>query len=118
MAYLNLDDGFTEHRKVDALSDGAFRLHVSGLTYCARELTDGIVPGHRVRRLVPEYKAAQLKELTDSKMWLSHPEGYEIHDYLDWNKSREWWTAERDRKAKNKAAWLARKRRESDAESK
>ena len=30
MPYLNIDDGMDEHPKVDALSDAAFRLYVSG----------------------------------------------------------------------------------------
>jgi hypothetical protein len=37
MPYLNLDDGFPEHEKVDALSDGAYRLWTSALAYCARK---------------------------------------------------------------------------------
>ena len=32
MPYLNLDDEFTEHPKIDALSDGAFRLHVEAMS--------------------------------------------------------------------------------------
>lgn len=110
MPYLNLDDGFSEHRKVDVLSHGAFRLHVSGLCYCARELTDGLVLKGRVSRLMPDYKATYLAELMDSLMWLPSKGGYAIHDYLEWNKSREWWEAEKARKAKNKADWIARNR--------
>ena len=105
MPYLNLDDGFTEHRKVDALSDGAFRLHTSGLCYCARELTDGHVPEHRVSRLIPRFKASYLGELVDSGMWLPSAGGYAIHDYLEWNKSRAWWEEKREKDAKRLAEW-------------
>lgn len=110
MPYLNLDDGFTEHIKVDVLSHGAFRLHTSGLCYCARELTDGFVPKNRVTRLMPDYKPSFLAELTETLMWIPNKRGYDIHDYLEWNKSREWWEAEKARKAKNKADWIARNR--------
>lgn len=130
MPYLNVDDGFPDHPKIDALSDAAFRLHVAGKCYAARSLTDGIVPAARVPRLKPGYKAQQLKELLASKVWHEGGEGcgtatclrgepgqYVIHDYLEWNKSREWWEAERARKAKNKADWAARRRnQEGDAE--
>lgn len=105
MPYLNLDDGFSEHRKVDVLSHGAFRLHTSGLCYCARELTDGFVPDVRVPRLMPNYKASFLAELTDASMWLPSPGGYSIHDYLDWNKPRAWWEAKREADAKRLAKW-------------
>lgn len=89
MPYLNLDDNFADHPKVDALSDGAFRLHVAGLLYSARHRLDGKVPGDKVGRLVPRFRRPCLNELLDGRLWLPHTEGYEIHDYLDWNKSRE-----------------------------
>jgi hypothetical protein len=108
MPYLNLDDNFADHPKVDALSDGAFRLHVAGLNYCARKLTDGVVEKHRVHRLMPVYKPAYLKELIDARMWMPNPCGYEIHDYLEWNQSREWWEARRAAEAKRKADYRAR----------
>ena len=110
MPYLNLDDGFTEHRKVDALSDGAFRLHTSGLCYCARELTDGHVPEHRVARLVPRFRAAHLSELTRALIWLPSGDGFDIHDYLEWNKPREWWIEKREKDAKRLADWRERNR--------
>ena len=107
MPYLNLDDGYPEHRKVDALSDGAFRLHTSGLCYCAREQTDGFLFDHRVPRLVPRYRASHLDELTrgENPMWVPVPGGYQIHDYLEWNKSRDWWDEKREKDAKRLAEW-------------
>jgi len=114
MPYLMLDDGYPDHPKVDALSDGAFRLHTSGLAYCARELTDGVVLQVRVSRLMPGYKPSYLKELTDSRMWLKHPKGYEIHDYLDWNRPKSWWEKRREDEKKRKAAYRASKRAGQD----
>lgn len=108
MPYLNLDDGFADHRKVDALSDGAFRLHIAGLCYCASQLTDGLVEDHRVPRLTRTYKPAQLTELLDANLWLPRADGYEIHDYLDWNKSRAWWETKRETDRKRLADWRAK----------
>jgi len=108
MPYLNLDDGFADHPKVDALTDGAFRLHVAGMNYCARKLTDGVVEKHRVHRLMPVYKPSYLKELLAANIWLPHPGGYEIHDYLDWNKSKAWWDERREKEAKRIADWRAK----------
>lgn len=112
MPYLNLDDHFAEHPKVDALSNGAFRLHVSGLCYCAMNLTNGHVEKRRITRLMPEYKPSYLCELIEASMWIERPGGYEIHDYLDWNKSRDWWEAKREADTKRKAAW----RRKNDGQ--
>lgn len=44
MPWVRFDDQFTIHRKVDGLSDTAFRLHVAAIFWCARNLTDGFVP--------------------------------------------------------------------------
>jgi hypothetical protein len=116
MPYLNLDDGFADHEKVDALSHGAFRLHGSGLCYCARKLTDGVIERRRVHRLMPDYKPAYLTELEDALIWLPHPSGYEVHDYLDWNKSRAWWEEKREKDAKRLAEWRAKQASEQEYE--
>lgn len=108
MPYLNLDDHFAEHPKVDNLSDGAFRLHVSGLCYCAMNLTDGFIEKRRVTRLMPGYKPAYLCELLEAQMWIERPGGYDVHDYLDWNKSRAWWEEKREKDAKRLADWRAK----------
>lgn len=97
MPYLNLDDNFADHPKVDRLSDAAFRLHISGMLYAAKHLTDGAIPADRPPRLKPRYKASTLAELVKGSLWLPTDDGFEIHDYLDWNKSREQITTERER---------------------
>lgn len=90
MTWVNLDDNFPDHPKVFALSDGAYRLHSSAICYCNRWLTDGIVPVDRLPRLMPKYRPAYLQELLDRLLWtdIGGGQAYEIHDYLDWNKSR------------------------------
>jgi hypothetical protein len=89
VTWVNFDDQFPNHPKVFALSDGAYRLHSSGICYCNQFLTDGIVPAERLPKLMPRYRPGYLQELTDRLMWIDIGEGhYEIHDYLDWNKSR------------------------------
>lgn len=97
MPYLTIDDNFGGHPKVFALSDGAFRLHVSALLYCARYKTDGFVPLSVLPTLMPRYRKANLTELLERKLWYRRPgEQVEAHDYLDWNKSREQIDAERE----------------------
>lgn len=108
MPYLNLDDNFADHPKVDALSDGAFRLHVAGLCYAAKNLTDGHIAKNRAPRLTPTYKSGYLTELLEAAIWVPAPGGYQIHDYLDWNKSKAWWDVKREKDAKRKAEWRAK----------
>lgn len=96
MSWVKLDDGFPEHQKVDRLSDRAFRLHVAALCHCGRNLTDGLVDAGRPRRLVQRYRPALVLELVDAGLWDEVEEGWEIHDYLRYNPSKEKVVAERE----------------------
>jgi len=88
--FANIDDKFPDHPKVAGLSDAAFRLHVTGILYCNRHLTDGRVPQDEVPRLVRRFQRKALDELLsgDEPLWAKNGVGYQIHDYLDWNDSR------------------------------
>lgn len=99
MSWANFDDNFADHPKVLGLSDGAFRLHTSGILYCARYLTDGDVPQAQVPKLTPNYRPAHLKELVTEGLWVKGTGHYNIHDYLDWNRSRAQVLSERARKS-------------------
>jgi hypothetical protein len=99
VTWANFDDNFADHPKVLGLSDGAFRLHVSGIVYCSRYLTDGEVPAVQVPRLMPNYQAKYAAELVARDLWDRDGESYHIHDYLQWNRSRAQVTSERARKS-------------------
>jgi hypothetical protein len=122
MPYLMSDDGMPDNQKVDALSDGAFRLYISAMHYCARELSDGAVPHRRTPRLTPHYKASHLRELVNGGLAHEGTEGcgtstcifgqpgeWVVHDYLQWNKSAAWWTERRIKEAERIAKWRATK---------
>lgn len=107
MGWVKVSDDYPDHPKLDSLSDGAFRLDVSGWCYAARHLTDGVIPAGRVSRLTPRYKPAHVAELVKVGRWHPDghdcgrcpqpgPDGYTIHDYLDFNPSAERVNKERD----------------------
>jgi len=102
MPWVNMDDGFPEHPKNDALSDLAFRLQVSAICYSNRHLTDGIVPAEKVPRLVPKFRKSAVDELVRGCHWYydESEDSYRIHDFLDWNRPRGKVLAERERKSK------------------
>lgn len=86
MPYLRLDDNMMEHPKVDRLSDPAFRIWMKGLTYCARLMTDGLIP----RRLALSWGSLKrIGELLSAGLWDEEGVGYRVHDWLDWNESRQ-----------------------------
>lgn len=109
MAHAQLDDHFGDHMKIAGLSDAAFRLHVCGILYCSRGLTDGLIPADDVPRLVRRFRRPALAELLERNIWTSVMDGaYVIHDYLDWNPSRAEVERRRAAAAKRKAEWQAR----------
>lgn len=111
MAHAQLDDLYADHPKVAALSDAAFRLHTAGILYCNRHLTDGLIAGDEVPRLVRKFRRTALAELTAPScgLWCDVLGGaYLIHDYLDWNPSRAEVEARRAAAAKRKRKWQER----------
>jgi hypothetical protein len=98
MAWANFDDQFASHPKIVPLSDGAFRLHVSGICYSAQHLTDGLIGAEAVPTLRPKFRPAMLAELVERNLWIKHGDVYEIRDYLQWNRSRDEINEERERK--------------------
>ena len=99
MPWANLDDNFAEHGKNVTLSDAAWRLHVSGILYCARLCTDGVIAAEKVPGLAPRYRQRTLEELLSRGHWVAHGDVYEIRDYLQWNRSKATIEAARERKS-------------------
>lgn len=88
MTWIRIDDGFAEHPKVMALSDRAFRLHVSALCYCGRNLTDGYIAPQALRMLMAGCAATRrhLNELVAAGVW---DDTETIHDFNDLNPTAE-----------------------------
>jgi hypothetical protein len=111
--WVKLHDQAPNDPDIDRLSDGAFRLWISGICYCQAELTDGFIDSGRVRRLTPNYKATHLRELTDSGVFSATADGYVVRNFAKWNKTSDYWRAKRESDAARLADWRARKGSES-----
>lgn len=114
MTWLKIDDNFAQHPKVAALADAAFRLHVSAMCYASRNLTDGFIPQSVLRMLAwkssdPDNDAI---ELVQAGLWDTEPDGWRIHDYLEYNPSRD--EIEADREAARERMRQMRKRSSPD----
>jgi len=81
MTYTKLPDEFTEDPRVVALSDRAFRLHVSSFVYANRNLTDGLLPSGVVGMLMPRQSKTAVEELVAAGLWSKTPDGYVITDF-------------------------------------
>lgn len=111
MPWVRIDDGFYMHPKVIGLSPAAIGLHVCGLCYAADNLTDGLIPKAAIGRLTSARSATKmLAELEAAGMWIDEGKSWRIHDYLDYQPTREKVLAEREqaaerqRRAREKAA--------------
>lgn len=91
----SLHKGFVRHPKFTALSDGAFRLWAAGWSYCQEQLTDGVIHKNTLSSLGVRVRHAWIAELCTVvppyrySLWEERGETYLMHDYLDWNDSRE-----------------------------
>ena len=92
MSWVRLDDQFPNHAKIMSVGSDAFRLHVTAMCWSATQLTDGAIPVVATRQL--GWFCADLKqataELVVAGLWEMAPGGgWLIHDYLDYNPSKE-----------------------------
>jgi hypothetical protein len=89
MAWVRLDDGLPEHRKTLAAGGDAGWLHVCAIAYCNRNETDGVVPRTIIDRLSDRRTPSRLADrLVAVGLWEVHPEGWLIHDYLEFQPSK------------------------------
>ena len=116
MPWVRLDDQFPIHRKVDILSDAAFRLHVSAICWSARNLTDGFVAARELNTVARTRKPSRfVAELVSSGVWRPVDGGWLIHDYLDFQPSKEKVERERAAKAERQKRWSEKRNSRVDA---
>lgn len=110
MPWVKLDDRFPSHRKIALLSDRAFRLHVAAICWCAENLTDGRITDRELT-LVTRVRGvkATAKQLEDAGLWDRTDDGWAIHDYLDYNPSRDQVLADRKKNAERQEKFRRRK---------
>jgi hypothetical protein len=88
-----LDTHWHANPKVLALGLDGMGLHSWSISYCDAELTDGFIPTGALPQL-PRLKQA-VTRLVDLHRWEVVEGGYQLHDYLHYNRSREQVVSER-----------------------
>lgn len=89
--WVKLDDSFFEHRKVVAVTPIARLLFLASLAHSAKHLADGVV----AEGYLPNIRASagatrrHMAELVSVGLWETHPSGYLIHDWSDYNPPAE-----------------------------
>lgn len=108
MTWARLDDGFHSHPKVLRAWDlcpASIGLFARALSYVAQQEIDGVVPEQLVRMWIPEPgdREEVVEALVDAGLWDKNGAGtFVIHDYLDFNYSREQLTDNRRRDRERK----------------
>lgn len=88
-AVIRLDDHYDEHPKIAGLTDEAFRFWHRGLAWAVRNLSDGFVPTGVARQLAGNHTKKLTDELIAARLWEVRDGGWNIHDILDWNWSKD-----------------------------
>lgn len=109
MTYLLLEGEFAENEKIQGLSDKAFRLHVTALTHCANNLTDGAISEIDLRKLGAISSIGRpnrvAKQLVSAGLWEANGAVWSVHDYLVHNPSRKEILDKRTKARSRKRKW-------------
>lgn len=119
MPWVRIDDSFTDNAKIAEVGPLGIALWVAGLAYCNRNLTDGFIPWAVAERLLtwqfmgPKDEAGEGPRkiydvdiscgmhgdratsdfvahlLVSAGLWDHHEGGYSVHDYLDFQPSKQ-----------------------------
>lgn len=136
MPWVKVDDTATEHPKIAGVGPLGLAMWVAGLAYCNRNLTDGFIPAAKARTLIDWTQTdgngvcwqigltldgslasrgidvtsdLVIETLVDAGAWHEVNGGYEVHDYLDYQPSRE--QVEREREEGKRRAAKSREKR-------
>ncbi len=93
MAWTRIDDKFLMNPKVQAVGVFGMALYVAGLIYSNSNLTDGFIANSMLPMIcgmayqTPARKTAE--KLVEANLWEQVEGGYQIHDFLSFNKSKQ-----------------------------
>lgn len=107
MPWFNVDDGFADHPKTIRVGNAAVGLWVRTGSWCAKQLTDGFVPGE----IASLYGTpAQAGRLVAAGLWKVVEGGYQFHDWEKEgrNPTRKEVEKRRRSEAERKARWRER----------
>lgn len=104
MAWLRIDDRVRTHPKIAQAGPAAAWLWFCGICYCREHLTDGLIPSAVVPGLALGLTQASkhAERLVSVGLWHARPEGFEVHDFLDWNPKRSEVESERNKERDRK----------------
>lgn len=105
--WVRVDDGLFSHPKIMqawTTSPASIGLWPQAASWAARYLTDGHVSSEFVVGLMPRRRQRDQMTgaLVDAGLWVPNGAGWQIHDWQDYNQSREQVLARREADLKRK----------------
>jgi DnaD/phage-associated family protein len=92
MAWTRIDDKFLNNIKIQKAGALGMALYLAGLIHCNTNLTDGFIDEDILPMLYGlSYQKARnrsVEKLVELKLWHQVDGGYEINDFLDFNRSK------------------------------
>lgn len=89
MPWAKLDDTFHAHPKVRQAGLAAIGLHARAISFSAAYLRNGKVDSGWVEETAGKKGLKLADELVNAGLWEPNGTGWYIHDYLEYNPSRE-----------------------------
>lgn len=95
MSWIKLDDQWMDHPKIIRAGRDARDIWLASITWCAKHLTDGYFPTELLPSLAVmagvDVANCQTfaRTLLDLCLWDATDDGYIVHDYLDYNPTKE-----------------------------
>jgi hypothetical protein len=106
VSWAKLDDAYPDHPKIVAGGPEVKGLHVDSICYSAAYLTDGLISPEVARRLASNNLVSEdstprdlIERTVTVRLWDKAKTGYQVHDYLKYNPTREKVLAERRAKS-------------------
>lgn len=106
MPWVRLDDGMYTHPKVISLTPSARWLFVAGICYANQNATDGFISRSAAEGVgMIRQSGRAVAELVSAGLWERSGSGYVIHDYHDYQPSRDKILADRRAAAQRQQRW-------------
>lgn len=118
MTWVRYDDQASIHRKVAPLDDATYRLWREAIEWSSRNLTDGQIGVDELPEVSKRANRVRAAKLVERMLWHvagdacpsdkcppPGPTGWVIHDYFDYQPSREKVRAEQAAKAERQRRW-------------
>jgi hypothetical protein len=103
MSWVRSDDNEPNHPKIFRAGPAAYGYFQAAKCYCSRYLTDGFIPVGDLSIVLPgvtfRQAMALVIRLVDCGLFDKKDDGWLVHDYLDYNPSREQVLERRDERA-------------------